>query len=267
MKFNIYIDESGEAGIAKVRSTSSGGASPYFVMAGVVCQPTAEVLAKNAFRDAKDRIGKKSWKHATELGHSQKVFLARELNRLPVRFFTVVSNKATLGDYKIDINGNAHKFYNKCAQYLLENICTYLAPHVESDDDLAVYFEKMNHDYDAMRRFLGKVKSKPIYPQSKSLSILNPFGISTLKKGESEMLEISDFVAHAVFQCSNSTEANFNIPEPRYFVELSSRFAGDENGCPIGSGIKFIHDIGMMRFEPAIEKMFSDARVQPPRIG
>ncbi|WP_322895072.1 MULTISPECIES: DUF3800 domain-containing protein, partial [unclassified Yoonia] len=126
MKFNIYIDESGEAGIGKVRDGSSVGASPYFVMAAVVCQPTAEVLAKNALSDAKDKIGKKSWKHATELGHTQKVFLARELNRLPVRFFAVISRKQTLGSYKSEIKGNAHKFYNKCAQYLLESICSYL---------------------------------------------------------------------------------------------------------------------------------------------
>lgn len=264
MTFNVYIDESGEAGINKVRDGLSSGASPYFVMAAVVCQPTAEVLAKNALSDAKDKIGKISWKHATNLGHTQKVFLAREINRLPVRFFAVVSNKKTLGGYKTEINGSASKFYNKCAQYLLESICSYLAPHLGSDQDLNVYFEKMNHDYDAMRRFLIKVRDKPLFPQSRSLRNLNPFGISTLKKGESEMLEIADFVAHAVYQCANLTESNFGIPEPRYFREISSRFAGDEFGCATGIGLKFIHDLGSTLFEPEIEAMFREVKVTPP---
>ncbi|MFN3662607.1 DUF3800 domain-containing protein [Yoonia sp.] len=264
MKFNVYIDESGEAGIARVRDGSSTGASPYFVMAAVVCLPTAEVLAKNALSDAKDRIRKKNWKHATDLGHTQKVFLAREINRLPVRFFAVISNKKTLGGYKTDIHGSADKFYNKCAQYLLENICSYLAPHLSSEQDLSVYFERMNHDYDAMRRFLVKVRDKPIFPQSRSLKNLNPFGVSTLKKGENEMLDIADFVAHAVYQCANVTESNFGIPEPRYFREISSKFAGDELGCPVGIGLKFIHNLKSMGFEPEVEAMFRDVKVVPP---
>lgn len=233
-------------------------------MAAVVCQPTAEVLAKNALSDAKDKIGKKSWKHATELGHTQKVFLARELNRLPVRFFAVISRKQTLGSYKSEIKGNAHKFYNKCAQYLLESICSYLAPHLTSEKDLNIYFEKMNHDYDAMRRFLMKVRDKPVYSHSLSLRSLNPFGISTLKKGENDMLEIADFVAHAVYQCANLTDSNFGIPEPRYFLEISSRFAGDERNCPNGVGLKFIHDLKSMKFEPEIETMFRSVKVTPP---
>ena len=267
LKFNVYIDESGEAGIGKVRSNTSGGASPYFVMAAVVCQPTAEVLAKNVFQDARDIIGKKRWKHATDLGHRQKVYLAKELNRLPVRFFAVISRKETLGDYGSEIKHDPHKFYNKCAQYLLENICLYLGPHLESDDDLNVYFEQMNHDYDAMRRFLGKVKENPIYSQSKSLKSLNPFGISTLKKGESEVMEIADFVAHSLYQCVNLSEKNFQITEPRYFSELSSRFAGDKQGNPIGTGLKFVHNLGSMELEAEIEELFRGTRVALPSIA
>lgn len=74
MKFNVYIDESGEAGIAKIRGIDGKGSSPYFVMAAVVFQLTTEVLVKNVMLEFKERIEKKSWKHATQLNHSQKVF-------------------------------------------------------------------------------------------------------------------------------------------------------------------------------------------------
>lgn len=177
----------------------------------------------------------------------------------------MISNRSTLGEYNADIDGNAHKFYNKCAQYLLESICTYLKPHLNSDEDIDVRFEEMNHDYDKMRRFLGRIRENLIYPQSRSLSFLNPFGISTLKKGESEMLEVADFVAHAVYQCANRIEANFGIPEPRYFSEMSSRFAGCDKGLPDGIGLKFIHDLASMQLEPEIEALFSNFRVVPPK--
>ena len=235
-------------------------------MAAAVSQPTAEVHAKNALSDVRSRIGKKSWKHATELKHEQKVLMAREFGRLPIRFFAVVSRKATLDSYGKEIDHNAHMFYNKCAKYLLENICRYLAPHLSSPDQLSVYFEEMNHDYDAMRRYLLKVRDNPIYPQSRPLSVMNPFCISTLKKGSNEMMDVADFVAHSIFQCVNQSDGNFGIPEPRYFLELSSRFAGNKNGNPIGVGLKFIKGFDKMGLEPEIERAFRNARVALPAV-
>lgn len=169
-----------------------------------------------------------------------------------------------MGDYGREINHDPHKFYNKCAKYLLENICAYLGPHVASDDDLAVYFEQMNHDYDSMRRYLGVVEKSPYYPQSKSLRCLNPFSISTLKKGESEVMEIADFVAHSLYQCINLSAKNYQVTEPRYFKELASRFAGDSQGKLVGTGLKFIHNLDDMKFEPEIGELFSGTRVSLP---
>lgn len=226
--------------------------------------PTAEVHVRNAVSDFRDDIGKKSWKHATDLSHAQRVYFARNLGRLPVRYFGLISLKATLDTYKEEIGESSHKFYNKCSQYLLENICQYLAPKMESSDDLSIVFEDRNHDFDAMRRFLTKVKDNPIRPQSKHLRHLNPFSISVKKKGEEDILEVADFVAHSIFQCVNRSESNFQIPEPRYFNEISSRFAGDERGCVVGRGLKLVHSINEVRLDPDIEKMFAETRCVLP---
>lgn len=221
MSFTVYIDESGEAGISKVRDESNPGASPYFVLGAVVCQPTAEVHAANAMDQIRQAIKRKSWAHATDLNHHEKVFLAREISRLPVRYFATISFKKTLSGYKGQISGNAQKYYNKCVVYLLESIFSYLAAHLVAGADVRIIFERRNHDYDAMLRYLQKVKNNPIYPQSKVLKHLNPFSISSKLKGEDPMLDIADFVAHAVYQCTNRTPQNFGIPEPRYFRRLA----------------------------------------------
>lgn len=265
MQFTVYVDESGEAGISKVRTGNQPGASPYFVLGAVVAQPTAEVHGKNAITSFKEEIGKSAWKHATELRHSEKVYLARELGRLPVRYFAVVSNKATLKEYKGRIDGNPQKFYNKCTKYLLECICTYLSPHLKDGSELRVVFEKRNHDYGKMIRFLQAVKEKPLYRQSKSLRLLNPFSITTKEKGEDEMLDAADFVAHAVFQCANRSRNNFGIPEPRYFVEMSSRFAGDKDGRLLGVGLKCIHSLEQVGLDADIERLIKSVRCKKPR--
>lgn len=261
--FTAYIDESGDAGISKIRQDDKPGSSPYFVLGAVVCQPTAEVFVKNKLEEFKNDIKKSSWKHATDLGHAEKVYLAREMGKLPVRYFALISNKETLKGYKENIGHDPHKFYNKCVKYLIELICRYLQPHVSSPDNFRVVLERRNHDYDAMIRYLQVVRNKPIYEQSKVLNNFNPFSVSTLAKGESEMLEVADFVAHAVFQLTNRVPSNYGIPEPRYFVEISSRFAGNMKNRPLGAGIKCIHDLDSLNLDRDIVKIIRSVQVRP----
>lgn len=265
MKFTVYIDESGEAGIAKVRTVNSPGASPYFVLGAVVCEPTAEIHAKNALDNFAEETGKSSWKHATDLSHFEKVLLGKELGRLPVRYFCLISNKSTLKEYKNGIENDPQKFYNKCLKYLLECIFNYLSKHIDSDDDVRVVLEERNHDYDRMIRFLQRVKENPIYPQSKVFRNLNPFAIVSRPKGSEAMLDVADFVAHATYQCTNRSRQNFGIPEPRYFLEIASRFAGDGERSALGVGIKPVHSLSQLNLEPEIEQKILALKVKAPK--
>ncbi|WP_425041167.1 DUF3800 domain-containing protein [Primorskyibacter sp. S187A] len=264
MKFRVFVDESGQTGITKVRSKNSPGASPYFVMGAVVCEPTSEVHLANAIAQFKKEIRKKSWKHASDLGHFEKVLLARELSRLPIRYFATISLKETLGEYKEDIDNDPHKYYNKCLKYLLEQIFGYLGPRLTSCNDVDVILEERNHDYDAMYRYLEKVKRNPLHPNSIALSKMNPFAISVMKKGEAPGLEVADFVAHAVFQCANASASNYGIPEPRYFREMVSRFAGDKSGRVLGVGVKCIHSINQVSLQLEVRKILETACAQLP---
>ena len=148
---------------------------------------------------------------------------------------------------------------------ILECICGYLSKYVNSADDIKVVLERRNHDYDAMLRYLQAVKANPIYGPSKSFTYLNPFGISTKAKGEDDMLEIADFVAQAIYQCTNRSVSNFGIPEPWYFLEIGSRFAGNKQNKPLGSGIKCIHSLEGLGLDHDIQKTFENLRVKPMR--
>lgn len=265
MKFTVFIDESGEAGIAKIRDGTSRGASPYFVLGAAVFQPEAENSARQTLDAFKKKIGKTNWKHATDLGHSEKVLLARSIGNLQVRLFALISNKATLGDYKETIDSDPQKFYNKCVSYLLERVCAYLIAAGAKADEIKVTLERRNHDYDRLIRYIGKVKENPLNPASISLRILNPFSITTKAKGEEDLLEIADFVAHAVYQLGNKIPSNYEIPEPRYFQELSSRFAGDNKGVVTGAGLKCIHSLEQLKLDFDVEKIVRNARARLPK--
>ncbi len=262
--FTVYIDESGEPGVAQIRGEQTPGASPYFALGAVVCIESAEVMVRNLLSEFKQTIRKKSWKHATELKHAEKVLFARQMSTLPQRYFCVISNKSTLGGYKDFIDADAHKFYNKCAKYLLECVCSYLGTKGVRQESVNVVFEERNHDYDALRRYLTIVRDKPIYPQSRSLKLLNPFSISTRRKGEEDMLEFADFVAYSAFQCTNKSQSNYFIPEPRYFKELSRNLAANSNGSPLGVGLKCIHSLKDLQLDKDVEDLFLGIQAKKP---
>lgn len=263
---NVYIDESGEAGIAKVRTDSNPGASPYFVLGSTVCRVSDEPKVIEIFQKFRETIGKKSWKHATELGHPEKVLLARTLGKVPARFFGVISNKSTLGGYAEKIQKDPQKFYNKCATYLLEIILAYSIRRGFSAGDVRVIFEERNHDYDRMIRFVSAIKDNPLYEPSKVLQDFNPFAMNRMAKGESEMLDVADFVTHALFQTAHKIPANYNIPEPRYVREMQGRFGCSQAGVVLGAGIKCIHSLEQLNLDSDVQHILKNLRAEKPKI-
>lgn len=264
MSCTVYIDESGETGVSKIRGADGRGASPYFVMGAVVMRRASQIEAGRLLETLQADFKKtKRWKHATDLSHSQKVHFAKELARMKVRFYGLISNKYTLEEYADQIDWEPHKFYNKCIKYLLEVVASDLNRFGTDYHEPRIVVESRNHDYDALRRFLNKVKENPIYPQSKALEIVNPFSLIAKAKDEEDLLRIADFVSHSIYSCINKTPENFGNPETRYWRELSGRFATDSNGKIIGAGLKCIHSIDQLELEQDVSEMFLRARGTP----
>lgn len=264
MTVSVFIDESGEAGISKIRTQNSPSASPYFVLAAAVMPNAVTISARSVLSDVETQISK-NWNHATDLGHAQTVFWSRRAAELNLRFFAVVSNKNTLGPYSERIQRNPDKFYNKCAVYLLERVGKYLLAKGLGSREPVVVFESRNHDYDALRRYIGKIKDNPLHADAGYLRAFNPFSITALAKSDEPLLKFADLAAHAVYQCANKTLSNYSIPEPRYLEELSRRFGADEEGRIIGNGIKCIHTLEQLQLDKDVEEKIRQMRAIPMR--
>lgn len=262
MACTVYIDESGDAGIRTVRSDEKPGASPYFVLAAAVMPSATKIVARQMLLTTQSRIGK-SWRHATDLNHSQTVFFCRSAIELNLRFFAIVSKKSTLGSYADGIGWEPHKFYNKCTHYLLECVGRYLAAKGELQEDIDVVFEGRNHDFDALRRYIGKIKENPLHTNANHLKVFNPFGFVERAKHEDQLLKFADLAAHSVYQCVNKIPSNFDIPEPRYMNELRSRFGTDQNGKILGVGLKCIHSIDQIGLDAEIKSTWESLRGKP----
>lgn len=259
---NVYIDESGEAGISQIRNGDVPGASPYFVLAAAVMPAAVTINARKVLREVEAKIVKK-WRHATELNHAQTVYWARTAATVNLRFFAVISNKATLGSYSERIEKDPDKFYNKCAVYLLERVGRYLLAKNMADEPPNIYFESRNHDYDAMRRYIGKIKNNPLHSDATYLRAINPFAITARAKDEEALLKYADLASYAVYQCANKSKSNFQIPEPRYLEEISRRFGVDEKARVVGAGIKCIHTLKDLHLDTDIAQRIERMRGDP----
>ena len=160
MKYTLYVDESGQSGIKKVKSDTEGGASRYMTMGGVLvrnenCEHLRKVLA-----ELTSVVGKADL-HCSRLKHNQTVRFAQTLAKEDVVLFGVISLKETLGSYKDDIGNSDKKYYNKCAQYLLEKVGLFLEQVGCNENDISVRFEDGGFDYGGLRGLIYSCRKSP----------------------------------------------------------------------------------------------------------
>lgn len=262
-RYTLLVDESGEPGLHKVRSADKDGASPYMTFGAVMIPNSERDVLEARLTKLTKRIGKKDL-HCSKLRHEQKVFFAKEIVQHRLRFFGAVSYKKTLDQYKEDISADDKRYYNKCAQYLLERVGWFLETRNIDKSDVDIVFERRNSDYDMMRNFLRVVQGNPLRQMSKKLIHLNVSAIEPKTKTEEPLLQIADLVAHALFKCVDKHEDNFGIVETRYLREIASKFFGDpKDNRILGAGIYCVHNTHDIKLDDDVRELFQSLKSIP----
>lgn len=261
MKFTLYIDESGDSGIKKVRTANTPGASPYFVL-GAALVPNKHIdNCKNSLDGIARKFGRSDL-HSNKLAHRQKIYFAKAAVKLPIRFFGVISYKATLLSYSEQISHGNVKFYNKCTSYLLECVGQHLELCGIHADDVEICLEDGPTDYVALANYISVIQKKPQYSRAKLLQNLNANNIYSKTKSECKLLELADFVAHALYSTVDKSDGKYQITEPRYLKELEQKLYHDpENGIILGRGIKAINNLRDLKLDHQTAKFFKTLNV------
>lgn len=256
--YTLYVDESGETGLSKIRTETAGGASPYLTLGAALIREEDSMQLTTKLGEICSKVGKKSL-HCSALKHPQKVFYSREISKEPVLFFGLVSFKETLGSYAEEIEENGTKYFNKCAQYLLEIVGAHMGAAGIQQDKMRVVFEEGHHDYARFRKFFKKCQDNPIYKQTEALKNIDLRLIVDAPKESTPLLQLGDLAAHALFKAVDKTQSNYLIPEPRYLNELHKSFHADPSTRKVvGYGIKAIHSLNDIRLDDDIKQMFSN---------
>ncbi len=178
------------------------------------------------------------------MNHAQVSYFAREISKLRILSFGVISKKSTLGSYKTMIAGEdqAQDFYNKCAQYLFELVGHYIGLQKWAASEVAIVFEKKRgHDYARLYRYLKKIGEKPIDPRAAKILHLLPNVIDAKTKEDEPLLAVADCIAYSLHKAFCSENNRLKLTEQRYLRELKPKFSTCKHTGQIANhGIKFI---------------------------
>ena len=249
--YTFYVDESGDAGIGKIRTKTNGGASPYMTMGGVLVPNIKYETLKVALNEFREEVTNQDDLHCKRLRHEQKVRFSEFLRSQRVLCFGVISLKSTLGAYKKDIGNDSSLYYNKCAQYLLERLGVFLYTHDIPEGNIDIVFEKGN--YNKLKGLIAKCQENPIHSNSKYLKRID---VNRIDKKDEPLLQLSDLVAHSLYRAVYGGE--HNVYENRYLECIRSRFFKKNEGEIIGNGIYAVHSIKNLALPEEIEGFFSD---------
>ncbi len=257
MSYSLYVDESGEPGLKKIRDGDQAGASPFMTMGGVLVPNEQKDDIRNALEKLRGEILNQKTFHCKSMRHEEKVRLAQFISELPVVLVGVVSHKRTLGAYKDEINENHHLYYNKCCQYLLER-AGMVAENLGLDaEDLDINMEEGNFDYGKLRNLILKCQKNPQRPNTHFLRHLSAYKIQPLPKGKDPLLQIADLVAHALYR--SVWGGKLEVTETRYLDEIKSKFFKDaQTGKALGKGLHVIHKPADLNLSNTITKYLSE---------
>ncbi len=258
-KYTLYVDETGDTGIDKVREGAlDKGASPFLVLGGCLVPDSREEKVKGFLASVKHAIGKENL-HCKDLTHFQTAKFARMLaEHQGVLLFAFISKKETLGNYKAVISGEGQdqKYYNKCVSYFLERIGHFMLENEVDPKDLTIALERRErHDYSKLRNYISIIKSNPQDERlGYYLSSILPKSISDIAKSECNLLCLADLVAFSVSAAVNASKSNFEVPEQRYLRELKPLFFRDKDTDTVGEfGLKLYKRFSMS-FDPETKR-------------
>lgn len=244
MGYKLFIDESGDQGINKIRTSSAGGSSPYLTLGAVLIDDEEQNLLEEKLLEISEAIqGNKPNPqiHFSEMRHLQRVWVCKQFSELPIKCFGLISKKETLGNYANTIDHDSIRFYNKNVQYLLELVAgCFAAENVAVDNHQIIFEEIANFPYSQMRNFIATVRNNPYHSTACLLEYINPDAIMSQKKDEQPLLALADCVAYSLHK---SVQDWKGVYEPRYLVELRRRIHCDSEKVIKRNGIKFIHSI------------------------
>lgn len=278
-----FIDEAGDDGLQHIRSEDAPGASEWFILSAVLVRVERETETVSWVRDLVSamRQPQLSNLHFRTLREDRKEFICNRLATLPLRIFTVLSNKRNMQGY-INNNAAAAKvnrtawFYCWCSRMLLERITDYCARRTIRDFGM---FRPVRFEFSSRGGVrLGEVRDYFSYLRDQSTMGLmyNHWGDLAWSVVDVRLmveypnkaragLQLADCVAGAFY---NATELNATGQvNPTFAKALAPRVASNAHGNRFNYGLKMIPEGALRRLQAPQIQVFDFYRNYPKEGG
>lgn len=218
----LYVDESGDPGLRKVRPIDQDGASEWLVIGGVLIKDTRENETLEWVRDLRRLItgAQRPDLHFRLLSEARKAVICSKVATYPLRGFVIASNKKNMKGYRNRRVEEARPssnewFYNFCVRLLLERVTDYVFRRTIKDYGEVRHLEVVFSNRGGMRYAQTKEYYDILHAQARSgitllqrrvvrWEILHPHLVQAASPLLNAGVQLADVVASAFYQAADA---------------------------------------------------------------
>lgn len=265
-----YIDESGDDGLRSIRPATANGSSEWMVLSGVLVKADKDHSVPNWVRNIRAdlRQVQRPDIHFRHLRHDNKRRACEQFAQLPIRGFTVLSNKKNMQGYT---NPRAASiparnwFYCWLTRLLLERITHYCAQRTLRDWNenrlvRLIFSTRGGMSYPQLRAYMTWLKkhkfagTQHLKQGDLDWSVLDVGEVYAFDHTNRAGLQLADILASAFFQAVEYWPNR--TCDPSLAKALSPRMARDHNGDILGYGLKPMPALRKARLLPEQREIF-----------
>ena len=261
VSYVAYIDKSGDDGLGRVKPLDAEGASEWFVLSALVVPSGLQREATWVQKILADlRLHQRRTLHFQPLDDWRQLAVCKRLAALPVRCFTVMSNKQNMKGHRniraerVSYSAGRTWFYWWCTRLLLERVTDYCerrSLHEYNEPRLVrlEFSRRKGLRYAHCQGYLFwlrmQSRTNTLYLNQGDLkwSVIDPINeIRVLDHADRAGLQLVDAVAGAFFQSA------YGWADPA--IALAPRMAANAEGKIFGYGLKLTPDGYLNRARP-----------------
>ena len=243
--YNVYIDESGDDGLAKFKEPGSHGGASHWLIIGACITRSSRDLELVSLRDKikSECAPKKKGRgiHFADLNHGQKRRACQLIQGSPLRFSAVLGLKKTDAAAKAFREKNQLYFY--LTRYLLERVswlCRDKRPSAREGDGRAkiIFSRRGGLSYDDFRKYLKRLKDQA--DTTIHWPVIDIEAVEATEHSRLAGLQIADIGVSAIAAAIENDR--FGNVEGRYLEDIGPNIYS-RNGRFRSYGLKFHPDL------------------------
>ncbi len=250
-----YIDEAGDPGITRVKPIDSQGATEWLSIGAILIRQAFERETVTWVRSIRETIGARQRPdlHFRDLSPSRKFAVCKEVPKLPLRCFALLSNKKNMRQHRNERVEKARPssqqwFYNWCIRLLLERITDFVETdsikrHGKARHVQIIFSERggvryaQTSAYHSLLKEQARSETTLLNKRVIKWRVLHPTSTLVVQHTKNAGVQLADVVASSFYQAANT------MPPPEWetaYAKQLQRVIPTENGACADYGVTLL---------------------------